>query len=238
MPQRGWLRYHRLVSGTRLGEHVFRFEIRLDEKSDWVKVFDPRDSTVFVAADDPPNVGEEARVDMCIGAEGEGPKVILRGQVISRRLQSEGPLAKGFSVALGPQEREKINYLNGFVRGGLLNLRERRRLPLRLPVRFGGVSGPVNSFTRDINEEGIFIVSEDPLPEDSEIHVLLTFPGQNNTYEVSGVVSHTVVVEDEDVPGMGVRLTLSEEQSKEFSQMIDDLESRFMRGELPDETLL
>jgi hypothetical protein len=27
-------------------------------------------------------------------------------------------------VGLGPAEREKVNYLNGFVRGGLLNLRE------------------------------------------------------------------------------------------------------------------
>ena len=31
-------------------------------------------------------------------------------------------------VALGGTERDKINYLNGFVRGGLLDLREIRRV--------------------------------------------------------------------------------------------------------------
>lgn len=217
---------------------MVRFEIRLGEKADWVKVFDPRDSTIFVACDEPPNVGEEVRVDLTIGRDGEGPKVILRGQVISRRLQNEGPLSKGFSVALGSQEREKINYLNGFVRGGLLNLRERRRLPLRLPVRYGGVSGPVDSFTRDINEEGVFIVSEDPLPEESEIHVLISMPGLTKPIELSGVVSHTVVVEDEDVPGMGVRFTMTDAQAAELSRAIDGLEARFMRGDLPEETLL
>lgn len=217
---------------------MIRFELRLDEKSDWVKVFDPRDSTVFVANDHPPDVGQKARVDLTIGPDGEGPKVILRGQVISRRMQGDASFPRGFSIALGHEEREKINYLNGFVRGGLLNLRERRRLPLRLPVRFGGIDGPVDSFTRDINEEGVFIVSEDPLPEDSEIHLLITFPNARPPFEISGLVSHTVVVEDEDVPGMGIRFRFSGTQAQDLAKIVDEVEKRFMRGDLPDETLL
>jgi len=217
---------------------VVRFELRLEEKSEWVKVFDPRDSTIFVRSEDPPNIGDKARVDLTLGRDGEGPKVILRGQVISRRLQKDGLLERGFSVALGAEEREKINYLNGFVRGGLLNLRERRRLPLRFPVRYGGVSGAIDSFTRDINEEGVFIVSDDPLPEESEIHLLISFPDRKKPFELSGIVSHTVVVEDEDVPGMGIRFRFTGTQAADFAEIIDKVEGRFMRGDLPDEALL
>ena len=96
----------------------------------------------------------------------------------------------------------------------------------------------MESYTRDINEEGVFIVSEDPLPEDSEIHVLLSFSGRAKPYELSGIVSHTVVVEDEDVPGMGVRFLFTGQQQEEFARLIDEIESRFMRGDLPEETLL
>lgn len=217
---------------------MVRFELRLEEKSDWVKVFDPRDSTIFVQADRPPDVGVDARVDLTVGPDGEGPKVILRGQVISRRVQGDASLPRGFSIALGHQEREKINYLNGFVRGGLLNLRERRRLPLRLPVRYGGINGPVDSFTRDINEEGVFVVSEDPLPEESEIHLLITFPEGNTPIELAGVVSHTVVVEDEDVPGMGIRFTMDQNKASELARLVDALEQKFVRGDVSDDLLL
>ena len=118
----------------------------LSDKGDWVKVFDPRDSTIFVARDAPPSIGEQVRLDLVVGTH--GPKVILRGKVIARRVKGDSTLPRGCSIALGPDEREKINYLNGFVRGGLLNLRERRRLPLRLKVTYGGISGPCETFTR------------------------------------------------------------------------------------------
>ena len=52
-----------------------RLEMRLAEKSDWVKVFDPRDSTVFVASNDPLNIGEQVRIDLTLG---EATRVILR----------------------------------------------------------------------------------------------------------------------------------------------------------------
>ena len=217
---------------------VLRYDVTLADKAEWVKVFDQRDSTIFVPHNDPPSVGANARVDLTVGSDGESPKVILRGQVISRRVQGDASLPKGFSVALGPEEREKINYLNGFVRGGLLNLRERRRLPIRLPVTFGGVDGPVETFTRDINEEGVFILSEAPLPEESELHLLIAFPASKEAFSVTGIVSHTVVVEDEDVPGMGVRFAFQPGQAAELGKLIDGIEQKFMSGSLPDALLL
>jgi Tfp pilus assembly protein PilZ len=215
---------------------VLRLELRLAEKADWIKVFDPRDSTLFVPHEEPPEIGESVRLDVIAGSS--GPRVILRGKVIARRVKGDGALPRGFSMALGPDEREKVNYLNGFVRGGLLDLRERRRLPLRFKCSYGGLRGTVSSYTRDLNEEGLFIVSEDPLPEESEIHILLTVPVRSQPIPLVGVVSHTVVVEDEDTPGMGIRLQFKGEEAAEMIKVVDELESMFISNRLPEEYLI
>ena len=225
----------RAVSDGNKGDQVVRMQLRLEDKAHWVKTFDPRDSTLFVATEAPPGVGASVRIDLAIADS--GPRVILRGRVIARREHGAGSAPAGCSVALGAEEREKINYLNGFVRGGLLNLRERRRLPLRLPVTYGAVDGPCDTYTRDINEEGVFVVTEQPLPEDSEVHLLIRFPGRGQATSVNGHVSHTVVVEDEDIPGMGIVFALDDSRRDEFTALIDELEKRFFDGTLPDEIL-
>jgi len=208
-----------------------RVNLRLDSPAEWIKVFDPREGAIFLAAEERPAVGDQVRVDLTCG-DG-GPRVILRGEVVSHR--DEAPV--GYMVALGPTEREKVNYLNGFVRGGLLDLRENRRLPLRLPVTYGGLDGPCQSFTRDINDEGVFVLSEEPLPEDAEVHLLITVPGRSSPLSVVGVVSHTVVVEDEDVPGMGIVFRLSDAEQSEVTETVDSLEKSFLSGDLPEEIL-
>jgi Tfp pilus assembly protein PilZ len=215
---------------------VRRIDLKLADKGDWVKVFDPRDSTIFVSQSDPAHVGEQIRLDLIVGTS--GPRVILRGKVIARRMKGDAALPRGVSVALGPEEREKINYLNGFVRGGLLNLREMRRLPLRFPVTYGGIGGPCKTYSRDINEEGLFIITEDPLPEGSEIHLLLTVPIRGNAVSLAGVVAHTVVVEDEDVPGMGIRLRFQGNQREEMIRLVDELERMFLENQFAEEFLM
>ena len=214
---------------------VIRYDLRLGDKAEWIKVFDPRDSTIFMASNDPASIGDQVRIDLTVGDS--GPRVILRGKVIARRTKGDGALAKGCTIALGPEEREKVNYLNGYIRGGLLDLRTRRRLPIRLRVSYGGISGAVESYTRDINEEGIFVVAQEPLPEDSEVHLYITFPGRTDPVSVIGVVSHTVVIEDEDLPGMGIRFTFDGGASDDFCDMVDKLEVAFVGAKLPDEYL-
>jgi len=213
-----------------------RIDLKLKDKGDWVKLFQPRDATIFVASESPPEIGTAIRLDIIVGVG--GPKVIFRGKVISRRLQGEANLPKGCSIALGRDEREKINYLNGYVRGGLLNLREARRLPVRLKVTYGGMRGPVDSFTRDINDEGVFVVTESPLPEDSELHLFIEFPGRKEPFSLTGIVAHTVVVEDEDVPGMGIRFEHDDESSEAITTLVDKLEKAFLSGQLPDQYLV
>jgi len=102
-----------------------------------------------VPTDDAVAQGTAVRIDLDAG----GWLVTLRGAVSGRR---DDPV--GVVVALSGTERDKINYLNGFVRGGLLNLREKRRLPIKLAVTYGAAEGPATTFTKDINEEGVFPV--------------------------------------------------------------------------------
>jgi hypothetical protein len=213
---------------------VVRIDLRLPSESDWIKVFDPRDGTIFATLEEPPALGTSVRVDIVVGRE--GPRVILRGQVISRRDEG-GPGPMGCTVAIGPNEREKINYINGFVRGGLLNLREKRRLPIRLPVTYGGLTGPCQTFTRDLNEEGVFVLADQPLPEDSELHLLMSVPGRGQPLSLVGIVSHTVVPEDEDTPGMGIVFKIDDETRRALIQAIDELERGFLSGSLPEALL-
>jgi len=175
------------------------------------------------------------RIDLVAGPG--GPRVILRGRVLPPRPDGQGRPA-GFTMKLGPMEREKVNYLNGFVRGGLLDLRQRRRLPVRLPVVYRGLAGPARAYTRDINEEGLFVVTEVPLAEGARVGLSLDVLIRDVPEDLTGVVTHTVVVEDEDVPGMGIRLTLEPTRSAAFAQIVDDLERRFLEGSLPDQALL
>jgi hypothetical protein len=217
------------------GAGVIRVDVRLQHKSEWIKVFDPRDCTLFVALANPPAVGVTIRVDLAIGEV--GPRVLLRGTVMRRHETAQGGFTAGCLVALGPREREKINYLNGFVRGGLLDLRERRRLPVRLPVTYGGIDGPCRTHTRDINEEGVFVVTEEPLPEDSRVHLLITVPNRDRPLSLHGEVTHTVLSEDDDIPGMGI-LFEEKDRTSQLTAVVDELEAAFLAGTLPDDLLL
>ncbi|MGN6104212.1 MAG: PilZ domain-containing protein, partial [Kofleriaceae bacterium] len=134
-------------------------------------------------------------------------------------------------------ERDKINYLNGFVRGGLLNLREKRRLPIRLSVTYGAVEGPANTFTKDINEEGLFLFTDRPLPETSQIHMLVTVPGRAQPLSLVGKVSHTIVALDHEPPGMGIVFDLDQAQRETLGAVIKELEDQLHAGRLPTNAL-
>jgi Tfp pilus assembly protein PilZ len=217
---------------------VNRLVLRLADRHDWVKVFDPRGSSIFVGMESPPAVGEEVRIDLTI--EDGGPRVILRGAVLWARTpeESDEKDPPGCSVGLVMADREKVNFLNGYVRGGLLNRRERRRLPLRLSVTYGGLAGPEQTFTRDINEEGMFILAEEPLPEQTLLHFILAVPGRAEPVELKGTVSHTVIPSDDDVPGMGVRYVLDDPaRAATMKGIVDQLEQDFLAGTLPDDVI-
>jgi uncharacterized protein (TIGR02266 family) len=203
-----------------------RLELRLNSQSEWIKIFDPRDWTVFVPTEEALENGTTLRIDLDVG----GWLVTLRGTVVGTREEPTGIL-----VALAGTEREKINYLNGFVRGGLLNLRRKHRLPIRLQVTYGDVGGPAKTVTKDINEEGVFLLTEKPLPETSQVHMLVSVPGKEQPLSLMGKVSHTILAHDEEPPGMGVVFDLDEAQREHLTAVIKELEEMLEKNALPEQ---
>jgi Tfp pilus assembly protein PilZ len=203
---------------------AIRLELRLSNQSDWIKIFDPRDWTIFVPTGDAVAHGTPVQIDLDVG----GWLVALRGTVVGRRDEPTGVV-----VALGGTERDKINYLNGFVRGGLLNLREKRRLPIKLEVTYGAIEGPANTFTKDINEEGVFLLTDRPLPETSQVHMLLSLPDRAQPLSLIGKVSHTIVAEDDEPPGMGIVFELDDAARDQLAEIVRELEAQLHAGKLP-----
>jgi uncharacterized protein (TIGR02266 family) len=201
-----------------------RLELRLNSQSEWIKIFDPRDWTVFVPTSESVDNGATLRIDLDVG----GWRVTLRGTVVGTRDEP-----RGIIVALGGTEREKINYLNGFVRGGLINLRGKRRLPVKLQVTYGAVEGPANTFTKDINEEGLFLFTDKPLPETSQVHMLVTVPGKPQPLSLVGKVSHTILAQDDEPPGMGIVFDVDDEQRELLLKVMEELERMLESGALP-----
>jgi hypothetical protein len=203
-----------------------RLELRLTSQSEWIKIFDPRDWTVFVPSDERLEQGTALRIDLDVG----GWLVTLSGSVVGHKDDPTGVV-----VALGGSERDKINYLNGFVRGGLLNLREKRRLPIRLQVTYGAVEGPANTFTKDINEEGVFLFTDKPLPETSQIHMLVAVPGKQQPLSIVGKVSHTIGLGQDEAPGMGIVFDADDAQRKELLEIMKELETQLRLSTRPGE---
>ena len=199
----------------------------MSNQSEWIKIFDPRDWTVFVPGDSV-DLGTNLRIELDVG----GWLVSLRGTVVGHR---DDPT--GMVVALAGTERDKINHLNGFVRGGLLNLREKRRLPIRLQVTYGAVEGPATTFTKDINEEGVFLFTERPLPETSQVHMLLSLPGRPQPLSLIGKVSHTIVAHDDEPPGMGIVFDLDDAARDQLTEIVRELEDQLHAGKLPTDTV-
>lgn len=212
-----------------------RLALTLAERGDWLRLYDPRGGGLFVPTEEAPDVGAEVRVDLVVTPG--GPRVILKGHIVWRRAEPDGKTPPGCSIGLAPDEREKVNFLNGYVRGGLLNRRERRRLPLRLPVTYGALEGPRQSFTRDINDDGVFVLSDAPLPEGTVVHLIVAVPSLSEPLSLKGTVVHTVIPEDEDIPGMGIRFNLEPPVAAKLAQLVDELEHGFMSGTLPEEII-
>ena len=198
-----------------------RLELRLANQSEWIKIFDPRDWTIFIPTPDKHENGVSLRIDLDVG----GWLVTLRGSVVGRR---ETP--PGVVIALSGNERDKINYLNGFVRGGLINLRGTRRLPVKLAVTYGAVEGPAKTFTKDINEEGVFLLTDKPLPETSQFHMLITVAGKPQPLSLMGKVTHTVTPQDDEIPGMGIVFEMDTAQREQLAEVVKELEEQLKQG--------
>jgi len=154
-----------------------------------------------------------------------------------RRPQLNDPRTRaGVGVQIHPSEKTKISYVNAWVRGGVIDKRDVRRLPVRLRVTYTARSGRRINFTRDLSEEGIFVCSQELLDLNTPIKLLLVPPGDYKPFELTGKVARHVDLAEER--GMGIRLDFANEEARlRFASFVQKLEQQYLTGQLPDDVV-
>jgi hypothetical protein len=69
---------------------VIRLPLPLAERPDWLRLFDPSEGHLLVPCANPPEVGADVHVDLTITPG--GPRVILKGSVLTRQAAQGGEL--------------------------------------------------------------------------------------------------------------------------------------------------
>lgn len=217
-----------IIRSVSSDETIIRLTIQFVKKEDWSNSYDHSKRIVAIPGESNVAKGQRARIDVAI--ETTGPRSILRGETVGTR--EDGSCL----ILLDPEEEPKLAYLQGYVRGGLLDLRKMRRLPVSLTVNYGQKTPDRQGRTRDINEQGMFIIDESPWAEKTSLTIQLFFPSEPDPIDVTGHVGHTVILEDEDLPGMGI--LFDKKFHEQLKPIVDHLEKQFLSGTLPEEALL
>jgi uncharacterized protein (TIGR02266 family) len=131
-----------------------------------------------------------------------------------------------------------MSFLAGYVDGGLVDARRKRRLPVRLKVAYSGPRGRRVNFTRDLHEEGAFVRAAEPLDVGAHTQLLISPPGgEYRPIEGRGVVARSVV--DGSERGMGVRFEFGDDSERQrVAAFVSKLEGDLLDGHLPDDVLI
>ena len=81
------------------------------------------------------------------------------------------------------------------------------------------------------------VFTDKPLPETSQVHMLIDLPGKEQPLSVVGKVSHTILAQDEEPPGMGIVFDLDDSAHEALMKVIKDLEEALEKGDLPTNTI-
>lgn len=213
-----------------------RLKLNLVERGELARFWDGTvpGGQLFVPGLDPPKVGADSTVEVIFQG---GPRILLQGKVAWRRATGDARARPGAGIAILPTESEKVRFLIGYTRGGLIDVRERRRLPIRLKVAYKASSARRISFTRDLNEEGAFVRSNELLEIGSTTLLSVHPPGMGfRPIEVNAAVARHQVKGDH---GMGVKFEFrSQIERDHWGAFLKKLEDDYLDGRLPDSALL
>ena len=212
-----------------------RLKLHIVERSDFQRYQDASlGATGLFVPSIEPGVGDRVVVEVIFQG---GPRLLLHGTVKWRRATGDARARAGVGVEFAASETAKLNYLLGYVRGGLLDVRELRRLPIRLKVAYTAPRGRRLNFTRDLNEEGAFVRTAEQLPLNSLVPLLIYPPGGDfRPLEISGEVARCSEGNDR---GVGVVFRFPDEAMREhWSRFIARLEAEYLEGKLGDDALL
>lgn len=212
-----------------------RLKINLVDRSDFERYRDAGlgQGGLFVPSTEPA-IGERVVVEVIFQ---NGPRILLLGVVKWRRSAGDARTRAGVGVEFSASESAKVSYLQGYVRGGLLDVREKRRLPIRLKVAYAAPRGRRLNFTRDLNEESAFVRTAEQLPIGTAVPLMVYPPGGDfRPIEVSGEVARQ---SDGSDRGVGLLFRFPDDAAREaWNRFIARLESEYFAGKLDDEALL
>jgi hypothetical protein len=215
-----------------------RLQLQLTERQDWYQFVDKSsgDVVVFCPTDSPPPAGSSVLLDVQFAG---GTRIFLKGVVMWRRSKASAGrgIQPGAGVRIRKADEAKVDYLGGYVRGGLLDKRRGlRRLPIRLQVTYSCASGRRMNFTRDLHEEGLSLNCSELLSLGSTVLLELIFPKGLGAYRLRGkVVRH---VKDDAGNGMGIQLLFEDStQQENYVTTLHRLEEMLLEGGLPAELL-
>jgi uncharacterized protein (TIGR02266 family) len=212
-----------------------RLKLHLLDRGDFNKYHDGTGAGLFVPGGEPPRVGDRLTVEVVFQG---GPRVLLHGVALWRRATGDARARPGVGVGIDPGERSKMNYLLGYVRGGLIDIREKRRLPVRLRVAYTASKGRRINFTRDLNEEGAFVRTAEPLDVGTSTTLLISPPGgEYRPVEVRATVTRQHATGSER--GVGVRFDFRNDGERaRWATFVAKMEHDYLEGNLPDDVLL
>jgi serine/threonine protein kinase len=218
-----------------------RLRVEVDGPAGWAEIYDPSVSGggLFCPTDDPPRIGGRVYAEVAFLS---GPRFFVRGIVTWRRAKvgprtADRRARAGIGLQIHPRDRNKVAYVNSWVRGSIGERRGVRRLPVRLRVTYSARSGRRINFTRDINESSVFLRSHELLELGTTIRLLIMPPDESQLFfDLKGEVRR--LVEDEEQRGMGVFLAFPHAEAHEaFGEFVRGLERAFLAGMLPDDVI-
>jgi len=82
--------------------------------------------------------------------------------------------------------------------------RRTERAPVIVRIEYSTVDALFSDFTRNINEGGIFVETDEPIPLDEKVDLKLTLPGSSEHVHVSGRVVRVESTSADAVGGIAI----------------------------------
>jgi type IV pilus assembly protein PilZ len=106
----------------------------------------------------------------------------------------------------------------------IVERRQSRRAPVTVRVTYSTVDAMFSEFSRNINEGGLFIESNSPLPLDEQVQLQFRLPGVDDPFKVTGRIAWIREPGGEEPPGMGVEFdSLDGDSRRKIDEIVQSL---------------
>lgn len=94
--------------------------------------------------------------------------------------------------------------------------RRAERAPVVVRIEYSTVDALFSDFTRNINEGGIFVETDEPIPLDEKVELKLRLPGSNEFVHVTGRVVRVELATATSVGGIAIEFEELDAEAREL----------------------